>query len=507
MPTRLVDGLRRHLQATQGGEVQLIETHISWVLLAGDHAYKLKKPVNLGFMDFSQPATRHQACEDELRLNRRLAPGLYLAVLPLCGPSDAPTLSGSGEPVDWVVQMRRFAAGALWSERLASGQLLPQHVDGFAQRLAAFHADAPRAEPASPWGSAEQVAGPALGALSEIERINPGAASPGLARWLHHQAATLPPVWADRRAQGFVREGHGDLHLANVVMLGDDATAFDCLEFDPGLRWIDVLNDASFLVMDLWAHGRRDLAFRFLNAYLEQTGDYAGLPVLRFYLVYRALVRALVGRLQAAASAAPDYLALAQALAQTSDARLLATCGLPGSGKSHVTQRLLEAAGAIRIRSDVERKRLHGLPPLADSHASGIGIYTPQANDATFSRLRALAGLSLLAGWPTIVDAASLRHAERERFQGVAIAAGAPFTLLVCDAPPEVLRERVRQREARGNDASEAGVAVLERLMLTREPLSAAEQACAIEVDTTRTLVTGELAADWLAREAQPIAR
>jgi uncharacterized protein len=507
LPTQLVDGLRHHLQTAQGGEVRLIETHVSWVLLAGEHAYKLKKPVDLGFMDFSRAATRHQACEDELRLNRRLAPGLYLDVLALYGSADSPTFRGSGEPIDWVVRMRRFPAGALWSEQLAAGELLPQHIDALAQRLAAFHADAPRAEPGSPWGGAEQVAGPALRALAEIERLTPKAASPGLARWLHHQAATLPPVWAGRRAEGFVREGHGDLHLANVVMLGDQPTAFDCLEFDPALRWIDVLNDAAFLVMDLWAHGRRDLAFRFLNAYLEHSGDYAGLPVLRFYLVYRAVVRALVGRLQGAANAAPDYLALAQALAQASDARLLATCGLPGSGKSHVTQQLLEAAGAIRIRSDVERKRLHGLPPLADSRASGIDIYTPQANEATFSRLRALAGLSLLAGWPTIVDAASLRHAERDRFHGVAIAAGAPFTLLVCDAPPDVLRERVRQRETRGDDASEAGVAVLERLMLAREPLGAAERAHAIEIDTTHTLAAGALAADWLARDDQPSAR
>jgi len=507
LPTRLVDGLRRHLQAAQEGEVQLIETHISWVLLAGEHAYKLKKPVNLGFMDFSPLATRHQACEDELRLNRRLAPELYLAVLPLYGSTDAPTLSGSGDPIDWVVKMRRFAAGALWSERLTAGQLLPQHIDRFARRLAAFHADAPQAEPGSAWGGAEQVAGPALRALAEIERITPEAASPGLARWLHHQAATLPPIWADRRAQGHVRECHGDLHLANVVMLEDEPTAFDCLEFDPGLRWIDVLNDAAFLVMDLWAHGRRDLALRFLNAYLEHSGDYAGLPTLRFYLVYRAIVRALVGRLQGAASTTPDYLTLAQTLAQASDARLLVTCGLPGSGKSHTTQQLLEAAGAIRIRSDVERKRLHGLPPLADSTASGIDIYTPQANDATFSRLRALAGLSLMAGWPTIIDAASLRRAERERFQGVAIAAGAPFTLLVRDAPPAVLRERVRQREARRDDASEAGVAVLERLMLAREPLSAEERAHAIELDTSHALAAHALAADWLARNDQPSAR
>lgn len=502
LPTQLVDGLRRHLQATQGAEVQLVETHISWVLLTGQHAYKLKKPVNLGFLDFSPLATRRQACHDELRLNRRLAPELYLAVLPVRGPPDAPTLAGSGDPIDWVVQMRRFAPGSLWSEQLREGRLLPTHIDRFAQRLASFHADAPRAEPAGAWGGTEQVEGPALRSLAEIERLHSGLAGVELTRWLHDQAEALQPQWAERRAQGFIRECHGDLHLANVVTLADGPTAFDCLEFDPAMRWIDVLNDAAFLVMDLWAHGRRDLAFRFLNAYLEHTGDYAGMPVLRFYLVYRAVVRALVNQLQGVAELVTNYLALAKALAGPGDARLLVTCGLPGSGKSHVSQQLLEAAGAVRMRSDVERKRLHGLAPLADSRASAIDIYTPEATERTFSHLRGLAGRVVHAGWPTIVDAASLKHAERERFHEVATRHGVPFTLLVCDAPPEVLRERVALREARRDDASEAGVAVLERLTQAREPLDAHERHHAIEVDTSQPLAPAELAADWLARRA-----
>ncbi|MBC7955245.1 MAG: AAA family ATPase [Cytophagales bacterium] len=497
----LVEGLRKYLRATQGGEVELIETHLSWVLLTKGFAYKLKKPVNLGFVDFSSLASRRQACEDELRLNRRLAASLYLAVLPVHGSPDAPTLVGTGEAIEWLVHMKRFAPGALWSESLAGGRLLPLHLDHFAQRLATFHAEAPRAEPASPWGRPDDIASPVLVALEHIERLRPGAVDPVLKRWLHAQAAALPPSWAVRRAQGFVRECHGDLHLANVVTLSDDeVTAFDCLEFDPALRWIDVLSDTAFLVMDLWAHRRRDFAFRFLNAYLEHSGDYAGLPVLRFYLVYRALVRALVGLLQGITSPAPDYLALARGVALGSDPRLLATCGLPGSGKSHVSQQLVEAAGAIRMRSDVERKRLHGLPSLADSRQAQVDIYSPEATERTFTRLRTLAGGALLAGWPTIVDAASLKRAERARFRAVASSVHAPFTLLACDAPPEVLRERVQRREVRRDDASEAGVEVLERLMTAREPLDARERATAIEVDTTRTPAAADLAADWLSR-------
>jgi len=503
---RLVDGLRRHLQSTEGGEVQLIETHISWVLLTEHHAYKLKKPVRLDFVDFSSLAARKQACEDELRLNRRMAPDLYLGVLPVQGPPEAPTLGGARDPqrdIDWVVQMRRFAPGSLWSERLSAGTLAPQHIDRFAQRLARFHAEAPRADAGSGWGGSEGNARSALQAAESIERLHPGLVGSNLLQWLAHQAQALAPLWAERLAQGFVREGHGDLHLANVVVLeegiAEEVTAFDCLEFDAGLRWIDVLNDCAFLMMDLWANGRRDLAFRFLNAYLEHSGDYAGLPVLRFYLVYRALVRGMVGLMQGR-QGGPDYLALARGVAQGHDPRLLATSGLPGSGKSHVSQQLLEAAGAMRIRSDVERKRLHGLAALADSHSGPTDIYSAAATERTFAHLRALAGRALQAGWPTIVDAASLKRVERERFRALAQVLGVPFTLLVCDAPPEVLRERVRLREARRDDASEAGVAVLERLMSRREPLSASEQALAIEVDTTRTPPASQLAADWLAR-------
>ena len=485
----LVDALRRQWQA------ELIETHISWVLLTPAFAFKIKKPVRFSFVDFSTLDLRRHACDEELRLNRRLAPTIYLEVVEIRGTPAEPQVDGPGPLLEVAVKMRRFADDALFSERLARGALAPQHLDRLAQRIAACHRDAPRAGAGTPYGSAAAIEQAVARAYAAVE-----TAAPQLRAWLQAQSEALRPLWAARRDAGWVRECHGDLHLANTVLLGDDATAFDCIEFDPALRWIDVASDVAFLVMDLLAHRRRDLAFRFLNAWLEDSGDVGGLAVLRYYLVYRALVRAQVALLRRApAGSGPDYLALACELATPGDPRLLITHGLPGSGKSFLSQQLLEGAGAVRIRSDVERKRLFGLAPLDASRSQDI--YGAAATQRTYATLRSLARSALQGGWPTIVDAAFLRRDERAQFRALADELAVPFTILDCQAPMALLRERVGAREQRRDDASEAGVAVLEQLSAQREPLGDAERAQAIRVDTRQALAPATLAADWLARQ------
>jgi predicted kinase len=274
-----------------------------------------------------------------------------------------------------------------------------------------------------------------------------------------------------------VREGHGDLHLGNLIVWDGRLTAFDCIEFDPALRWIDVVDDMGFTVMDLWAHGRRDLAFGFLNDYMDASGEHRGLGVLRFHLVARALVRAWVAALRPSV-AGPDYLALAQRLAAPGDARLLITHGLPGVGKSHVSSLLLARAGAVRLRSDVERRR------LTDPDER----YGPQATERTFAYLAGMARIALRAGFPTIVDAAFLQRAERDRLRDLAAAAGVPFAILDCQAPMPTLRERVAARSARGDDPSEADLAVLDKLAALQQPLDADERAAAIGLDTSAPL-------------------
>lgn len=503
----LVTALRAHLQAQNAQPVSLIETHISWVLLTDSVAYKLKKPVSLSFVDFSTLAARKHFCEEEVRLNRRLAPSLYLGVVSVCGTIEAPHLGGD-DAIDFAVCMRRFPEDALLRNLLRAGRLETERLASFAQRLAAFHAQAQAAPPSSRFGSAGQITSVVKAALSGLS-VECGAESlEALRGWVAAQSELLLPLWPERQRAGAIRECHGDLHLANVVQIDGELIAFDCVEFEPALRWIDVMSDVAFLTMDLKAHRRADLAFRFLDAWLEHSGDHAGLPVLRFNEVYRALVRALVGRLRARGGGEasdtddPDYLRCAEELASArigQARRLMITHGLSGSGKSTVASELLAVAGAIRIRSDVERKRLFGLSPLQRSADHAANIYTPEATRRTFDRLAECARVALQAGYPVIVDAAFLRRDERMAFRSLAAELGVPFSILWCRADEAQLRERVVARDAGGKDASEADLAVLERQIATHEPLDAEERTVALEIATDAAVDAVALNARWLA--------
>lgn len=513
-----VTALRASLETSEGRPVRLVETHISWVLLADSLAYKVKKPVRLPFLDFTTLAARRRFCEEELRLNRRLAPSLYLDVVDICESPEGPRFGGVGRVLDVAVRMRRFPDGALWSEMLAEGTLASRHIDAMAQKLSDFHRDAAVARPGSAFGSAASHERTTRLLIDAIDAWHTETGSPGvdidwpaLRAWLGGQRQALAPLWVARRLEGRVRECHGDLHLANVLQLAGEATAFDGIEFDDELRWIDVLHDIAFLAMDLLAHGQHRLAFRFVNAYLEASGDYDGLPALRFYLICRALVRAQVtaigegqGVHSAARCGAADYLALASALSRSADARLAITHGLPGSGKSFVSQRVIEEVGAIRVRSDVERKRLFGLGALQSSldRVPG-GIYDKVTTERTYTRLHTVAHGALGAGWPVVVDAAFLRRSERAQFAALAASLAVPFSIFDCQAELSLLRQRLEQRQASGTDPSEADVAVLERLTGADEPLDEWERAVAIIVNAAQPVPPATLAQRWLEAEGQ----
>jgi hypothetical protein len=464
------EALARALARTLGAE--LIETHISWVLLAGEHAYKLKKPVRLPFVDYGTLEARRHFCEEEVRLNRRLAPSLYLGVARITGSLAAPELDGAGPVLEYAVRMRRFPPGALFSEQLEAGSLRGADIDKLAGLLAHFHDGAPAAAPADGFASAPYRRRVALAALDGAAAEPPARAR--LRNWLEAAATELAPLWNARASQGRVRECHGDLHLDNLVRIDGEVAAFDCIEFDPALRFIDVLDDLAFTVMDFSAHGRHDFAFRLLNGWLDHTGDHVALPSLRFSVVYRALVRAQVARLRGAGheAAARRYLDSALAWMRPGQPRLYITHGLPGSGKTYRSQRLLESEGAIRLRSDVERKRLFGLAMLDDSRAHGLDLYGQDATSRTYAHLFDTAREVLRAGYPAIIDAAFLRRDERAQAQTLARELAVPFFILHCEAPTEVLRQRLL---ARRGDASEADVTVLERLQTAAAPLEAAE--------------------------------
>ncbi|WP_328793988.1 bifunctional aminoglycoside phosphotransferase/ATP-binding protein [Hydrogenophaga sp. BPS33] len=505
----MVASLSKMLSRETGQPVELIETHISWVLLTPIYAYKLKKPVRFPFVDFSSVDARKHFCEEELRLNQRFAPPLYIDVLPVYGSPESPRMGGikDGMPIDHVIRMRRFPQSSLLRNLLESGRIEPAWLDGLASRMAEFHASAPAVSPASPIGGPDMIVRKVTDVLTSLQERCEDSRHVRLHGWMNEQARALRPAWTARQRGGWIRECHGDLHTGNVVLIEGELVPFDCIEFDPGLRWIDVMSDIAFLTMDLKAHGRRDLAFRFLDEWLQRSGDHAGLQVLHFYEVYRALVRAMtsgLGKQSSNAASRPDYLARAAewAASPRDNARLLITHGFSGSGKSTVASQLLRAAGAVRIRSDVERKRLFGLDPQECSTALGLDIYTEQATNDTFESLRKRASDALRAGYPVIVDAAFLQSDWRRRFQALAEELHVPFSILDCHASPSKLRHRVMARAATGLDASEAGVEVLEHQLATHQPLETDEQAFTMAVSTQDTVDIDSLAAKWGAARA-----
>jgi aminoglycoside phosphotransferase family enzyme/predicted kinase len=487
-----------------GARVTMLETHISYVLLTGQFAYKIKKAVSLGFLDYRTLSARRFYCEEELRLNRRLAPEVYLDVVAIKGSVEAPALGGEGPILEYAVRMREFPQEALAPRALAGGQFSARHIDALATRIATFHHAANTAPAGSTLGAPHAVLRLALQNFCELRPLLRDPADladlEALEAWTNEHYAACAQAMARRHQQGFIRECHGDLHLGNIAVVDDAPLVFDCIEFNDEMRWIDVMNEIAFTTMDLQDRGRADLAYRFLNAYLEVTGDYDGLGVLRFYLVYRAMVRAKVVRLRldqltpgdaanALGAEYDGYIRLAKAYAEPSRPAIIITHGLAGSGKTTLSQALLETVGAVRIRTDVERKRLDALPPADGNHA-GIetGLYTPEATRRTYLRVAALAQSAGAAGYVTIVDATFLKRWQRNRFRELAAELGVPFVIIALVANAATLRERIVRRLHEANDASDADVAVLEHQLLTRDPLTSDERSYTVVYDADTLL-------------------
>jgi len=483
-------------------DLRLVETHCAWVLLTGEYAYKVKKPVDFGFLDFSTLEKRRHYCDEEIRLNRRFAPQIYLEVVTIGGTPEEPRV-GAGEPaLEYAVRMRQFPDGALLSQLAERHRLEATHIDQLVEIIGCFHRDAERAAADTSYGEADHVhhwvrenfehIRPALHSGEEIDQLEQ------LRQWSEDERTRLAAVLQARKRDGFVRECHGDLHLGNITLIDGQPTPFDCIEFNAELRWIDVVSEVAFLIMDLDDRGYSTLGHRFLNDYLQLTGDYAGLKVLPYYLVYRALVRAKVAilrRAQTEPGSGPyrdatleyhQYAQLATGYLSRGRPTLLVTRGLSGSGKSTLAHRLCEAAGMVQLRSDVERKRLAGLGARESSSSQlGGGLYTQAQTRQTYERLATLAGDVLQAGYSVIVDATFLLQAQRERFRQLADKLGTPFIILDCEAPEDELQRRILARAAAGRDASEAGLEVLRAQRAALEPLSSAEVAHRLRVDSS----------------------
>ncbi|MBO7809304.1 bifunctional aminoglycoside phosphotransferase/ATP-binding protein [Burkholderia pseudomallei] len=487
------------------GPIVRIETHLSVVYLVGRFAYKRLKPFDFGFANFSELAARRRACEAELALNRPLAAPIYLAAGPLVRRARGLRLFGAGTAVDHVVRMRRFDERMLFSRLLARGALDAADIDAAATRLAAYHLHAPRDIPRRAYGSARELRRQLDDMLAPLERALGAALPASLRAWCVRRCDELAAHLDARRADGYVRACHGDLHLNNVVKRGRDALMFDCIDFDDALRWIDVINDLSFLLMDLHAHERAALAHRLLNRWLDETGDFAGLAALPLYVAYRALVRALVATMRAGGDAAARaarierarrYVDVAAHAARARRPCLLLCHGYSGSGKSVASRALADVSGAIRLSSDSERKRARPFAAV-DARPLPASAYTPQQIDAQYERLRALARDVLRAGYTALVDATFLSHARRARFFALARELGVPVYVLDFHASRACLERRVDARAAARDDRSDAGAAVLATQRASADPLDADERARTIGFDTDVPLATLRSAGYW----------
>lgn len=470
--------------------VQLIQTHVSYVFMTGDFVYKLKKPVNFGFLDFSTLEKRKHFCHEELRLNQRGAAELYLEVVPITEENGNGVLNGTGEPVDYVVKMRQFPQKTLLSEMYDRGELTEQHLIDLAKTLAEFHKTAPTNDYILSFGEVAKVR------QAFDENYEQTVSYIGVAQTqaqFDETKAYTDKLFAEQEAlfksrieKKLIRECHGDLHLRNICYWNNKILLFDCIEFNEPFRFVDVMYDVAFFVMDLDAHDRSDLSNLFLNTYLEQTGDWEGLQVLPLYLSRQAYVRAKVTSFllddpgvpeavkQESRETASRYYRLAWSYTQQKEGKLILMSGLSGSGKTTTARKIARESGAIHIRSDAVRKHLGG---VALDEKGDDSLYSSEMTERTYDRLLQL-GITLASqSYTVILDAKYNRQALRLPAINKAQAYNIPLEILYCTASADVLRDRVLQRSG---DISDANVDVLAQQQM--EPFTQTEQPYVKEV-------------------------
>ncbi len=467
---------------------QLIETHISWIVLTGDYAYKVKKPVRFDFLDYSTLELREQQCRRELEIGRRYAPEIYLEVVSIWAANDGLAVGGGdGEVVEYALKMRQFDQSCLLEHQLRAGLVPTGEMDALAEQLVCYHF---AARPVVL--SADEVAARSVRpAVENFEYLSKHigdqdqrSALRRLADWSSNEAKNLNG-WFDRRAaSGAVRDCHGDLHLNNVLRVSGRYLAFDPIEFNERLSQIDTMNEIAFLMMELREHGFPEHSRRLINHFVESIDDYGGLRGLPFYLVYRAMVRAKVdliraeqtrdGRTSLLSPASWRYVEYAQHIVARPTPALWITHGLSGSGKSTVALRLVEQRGLFRVRSDVIRKQMLGIEPLAKTPDARLGeTYSAVVSAQVYERMGARCEQVLASGYGVIADATFLKRAQRDAFAERARRLGVPLRIIDCAASVAELERRLT---ARGPDPSDATHDVLRRQIASTEPLTPEER-------------------------------
>jgi uncharacterized protein len=489
--------------------VEVRETHISWVFLAGELAYKLKKPLVLGFLDYGTPARRLDMCVAEVRLNRRLAPDIYLGVRGVALVADGVELTDEDDPraIDFVIEMRRYDEAQTLAAKLERGELHPHDAGAVGRLLARFHENAPRVTPdGAPVLAVERRFERNLHELlGDVEQRSAIGRVLDLERFAHAFVTAHAQTFATRARHGHVREGHGDLR-AEHVLVGDRVRIVDCVEFDPALRELDVADDLAFLVFDLAARGADRFGEVLVQTYRDAGGDPGPDSLIAFYAAYRALVRAKVSLVRAAqlpstsaghgqqSAQARDLIAHAERFAWRARRPLLiVVCGVPASGKSHQARALAKLSGLSHLSSDVIRKRLAG---LGTSERAPGDTYSAEWNKRTYAELDRRASDALTADGGAIVDATFRHRADRRAFTA-ALGASSPIVFIECRAPRAVLAQRAADRERDRDRVSDAGLAVVLRELSSWEPLDEvpAGRHLAVRTDRPMRQITGDVLA------------
>ncbi|MBX9254580.1 AAA family ATPase [Desmonostoc muscorum CCALA 125] len=476
--------------------IKLIQTHASYVLLTGNYAYKLKKPVNFGFLDFSTLEKRQHFCQEELRLNQRGAAELYLEVLPIALVGEQYQLGGTGEAAEYVLKMRQFPQESLLSALFEAGKLNETNLDNLGRVVAQYHSQAQTNDYIRSFGEVPNLRAAFDENYEQTEKYIGGPQTQ--AQFTETKEYTdkffteRSELLASRIHNNYIRECHGDLHLRNIALWHDKILLFDCIEFNEQFRFVDVMYDVAFTVMDLEARGRKNLGNAFLNAYTEQTGDWEGLQVLPLYLSRQAYVRAKVTSFllddpsvpatakEEATKTAADYYKQAWEYTKPKQGQLLLMSGLSGSGKSTTARLLARHLGAIQLRSDAVRKHLGGIPL---SEKGSDDLYTPEMTGKTYTRLLSLGIILANQGFPVILDAKYDKQLLRQEAIAQATKHQLPLQIIQCTAPLEVLQERLNKRTG---DIADATADLLDSQLKQAEPFTEEEKTYVKILDTTQ---------------------
>ncbi len=497
--------------------IEVRQTHISAVFLAGSCVYKVKKPVNPGFLDFTTLESRRHFCEEEVRLNRRLAPEVYLGVVPVVREYDALKFEGKGEVVEWAVKMRRLPDQATLLEQLHRDKVAPGVVRDLAERIASFHQQSESSERIASNGRFELVSRQIMEVFDRAEAMIGTTVSPAVfyrTKSLSQQTLSRFRDLIVKRAERHIpRDCHGDLHLDHIYFFPDkkapaNIVIIDCIEFNEQFRFIDPVADMAFTFMDFEFHGRRDLARIFADAYFAASGDSDGRLLLPLYTSYRATVRGMVEGLELAEAEiskaeksaaiirarAHWLLALSESESPSRKPCLLLVAGLPGTGKSTLAHRLAESAGFNVIRSDVVRKELASIPI---NERAPDSLYAHEWTERTYAECLRRVESGLFEGERIIVDATFREEKYRKEFLQAAVRFGVPAAIMICESNPQTVRRRL---EARKGDASDADWSVYQHVAATWENLSES-------VRQASHVVNAEGAADQMVNEAFGILR